>query len=95
MKVARPEWLTESVKAGVLLPWSDFKYEANERMETQQGKRAPQTSLYNTFITQSSTPRGSALAEVSDIDDLTKSLTLCSRRLYGRFIFKPPSESNS
>lgn len=69
MKVARPEWLTESVKAGVLLPWSDFKYEANERMETQQGKRAPQTSLYNTFITQSSTPRGSALAEVSDIDE--------------------------
>ncbi|KAJ6513132.1 hypothetical protein C8R45DRAFT_920854 [Mycena sanguinolenta] len=26
MKVVRPEWLTESVKAGILLPWRDFVF---------------------------------------------------------------------
>ncbi|KAF7316736.1 hypothetical protein HMN09_00406700 [Mycena chlorophos] len=26
MKVARPQWLTESVKAGTLLPWKDYKW---------------------------------------------------------------------
>lgn len=64
MKVARPEWLTESVKARSLLPWSDFRYIANERLETQQGKRAPQKSLFDILPTQTLTPRSNAFIEI-------------------------------
>ncbi|KAJ7067047.1 hypothetical protein C8F01DRAFT_1120105 [Mycena amicta] len=29
MKVVRPEWLTESIKSGILLPWKDFAWTKN------------------------------------------------------------------
>ena len=45
MKVVRPEWLIESVKAGVLLPWQDFVFIPNDRPETAQGTRSMQTNL--------------------------------------------------
>ncbi|KAJ7274282.1 hypothetical protein B0H12DRAFT_1066406 [Mycena haematopus] len=32
MKVVRPEWLTESVKAGILLPWRDFAFTRTARL---------------------------------------------------------------
>ncbi|TFK61442.1 DNA repair protein [Pluteus cervinus] len=41
MKVARPEWLVESAKAGELLPWKDFIYSTNQRPENVQGTKTP------------------------------------------------------
>ena len=44
MKVVRPEWLVQSVRAGVLLPWQDFIFVTGGRVESVQGRLA-QTSL--------------------------------------------------
>ncbi|KAI9508820.1 DNA repair protein [Russula earlei] len=40
MKVVRPEWLVQSVKAGVLLPWQDFIFVAGGRVESAHGRLA-------------------------------------------------------
>ena len=37
MKVVRPEWLTESASAGVLLPWKSYIFKPVERLEGSQG----------------------------------------------------------
>ena len=44
MKVVRPEWLVQSIKDGVLLPWQDFIFVTGDRVESAQGRLA-QTSL--------------------------------------------------
>ncbi|KAJ6606232.1 hypothetical protein DFH09DRAFT_1353423 [Mycena vulgaris] len=36
-KVVRPEWLTESVKAGLLLPWKDFEFVQGARSQRTLG----------------------------------------------------------
>ncbi|KAI0062098.1 DNA repair protein [Artomyces pyxidatus] len=46
MKVVRPEWLVQSVQAGVLLPWRDFIFRPGGRSEGVQGKSTGQTSLH-------------------------------------------------
>ncbi|KAG8803064.1 deoxycytidyl transferase [Serendipita sp. 398] len=45
MKVVRPEWILESVKAGELLPWIDFKLVMDDRIDTGQGGRVAQANL--------------------------------------------------
>ncbi|KAI0317485.1 hypothetical protein OF83DRAFT_1283395 [Amylostereum chailletii] len=40
MKVVRPEWLVQSVQAQIILPWRDFIFRPNERIETPQGRNA-------------------------------------------------------
>jgi len=45
MRVVRPDWILESVKAGSLLPWRDFKLEMETRHDVGQGKRNPQAKL--------------------------------------------------
>ncbi|KAG8809527.1 deoxycytidyl transferase, partial [Serendipita sp. 399] len=45
MKVVRPEWVLESVKAGELLPWVDFKLLMEDRIDATQGVRPAQASL--------------------------------------------------
>lgn len=49
MKVVRPEWLTESVAAGVLLPWKDYIFKPNERVENSQGQSARQQTISSTL----------------------------------------------
>lgn len=44
MKVVKPEWLVQSAKTGVLLPWQDFIFVPGGRSESAQGRLA-QTSL--------------------------------------------------
>ncbi|KAI9433918.1 DNA repair protein [Lactarius indigo] len=44
MKVVKPEWLVQSAKAGVLLPWQDFIFLPGGRPESAQGRLA-QSSL--------------------------------------------------
>lgn len=50
MKVVRPEWLVESAKGGVLLPWRDFIFVQNEKLETIEGTKlntkSNQTTLF-------------------------------------------------
>ncbi|KAF8206292.1 hypothetical protein K438DRAFT_1963365 [Mycena galopus ATCC 62051] len=41
MKVVRPEWLTESVKAGILLPWRDFVFGQTARPAPTQATAVP------------------------------------------------------
>lgn len=53
MKVVKPEWLVQSVKAGVLLPWQDFIFVPGGRPESAQGRLA-QTSLKEKFSTTKS-----------------------------------------
>ncbi|KAK7467413.1 deoxycytidyl transferase [Stygiomarasmius scandens] len=61
MKVVRPEWLVESAKQGVLLPWSDFIFRHNERSEsTHQGMKPQQKSLMETFPSQPGGPSSSS-----------------------------------
>ncbi|KAI0738017.1 DNA repair protein [Daedaleopsis nitida] len=57
MKVVRPEWLTNSIKAGILLPWQEYVFRPGERVEDTQGRKVAQKSLFQTFTTQ--TPRAS------------------------------------
>lgn len=45
MKVVRPEWLVESAKADILLPWKDFIFVPVERPETVPGAKNRQSSL--------------------------------------------------
>lgn len=52
MKVARPEWLLESIKAGVLLPWQNFVFRPTDRLEEPQGRRVAQKSIMDTFTPQ-------------------------------------------
>ncbi|KAJ3517687.1 hypothetical protein NMY22_g13908 [Coprinellus aureogranulatus] len=51
MKVARPQWLLESVNAGELLPWKGFQYVPEERDESSQGEKSKQ--LQSTLAMQS------------------------------------------
>ncbi|KAI0927848.1 hypothetical protein AcW2_004036 [Taiwanofungus camphoratus] len=52
MKVVRPEWLVESARAGVLLPWHDFIFRPGERVEESQGKQIVQKLLLDDFVSQ-------------------------------------------
>ncbi|TFK84014.1 DNA repair protein [Polyporus arcularius HHB13444] len=52
MKVVRPEWLVDSIKAGSLLPWQDYVFRPGERVEETQGRKIAQKSLFNGFVTQ-------------------------------------------
>ncbi|KAF8898269.1 hypothetical protein CPB84DRAFT_1962837 [Gymnopilus junonius] len=45
MKVVRPEWIVESIEKGLLLPWRNYMYIHEERIETTQGAKGNQTSL--------------------------------------------------
>ncbi|KAG5339750.1 hypothetical protein C0989_003867 [Termitomyces sp. Mn162] len=45
MKVVRPEWLVESAKGGLLLPWKDFIFSPSERSEKIQGSKVKQPGL--------------------------------------------------
>ena len=54
MKVVRPEWLVNSVEAGVLLPWKDFIFKPMDRTEVQQG--TAQRTLASAVASQSSRP---------------------------------------
>ncbi|OSX56265.1 hypothetical protein POSPLADRAFT_1186762 [Postia placenta MAD-698-R-SB12] len=54
MKVVRPEWLVESARAGVLLPWHNFAFRPGERVEQTQGRRSARMSLFEGLASQNS-----------------------------------------
>ncbi|THU80111.1 DNA repair protein [Dendrothele bispora CBS 962.96] len=61
LKVVRPEWLVESAKQGILLPWRDFIYRPTERSEPSQGVRPQQKSLLDSFPSQQNLSSSSTL----------------------------------
>lgn len=69
MKVVRPEWLVESARVGVLLPWHNFAFRPGERVEQTQGRRSAQTSLFEGLASQNS----NKVATVSLLADAAKS----------------------
>ncbi|CAG7846701.1 DNA repair protein REV1; AltName: Full=Rev1-like terminal deoxycytidyl transferase [Serendipita indica DSM 11827] len=54
MKVVRPEWILDSIKAGKLLPWIQYKLVMENRIDAAQGTSVTQTTL--STYTQHSTP---------------------------------------
>ncbi|KAG6877400.1 hypothetical protein C0992_010043 [Termitomyces sp. T32_za158] len=56
MKVVRPDWLVESAKAGILLPWQDFVFSQNERSEHIQSSKAKQLALLDPSMSFTATP---------------------------------------
>ncbi|KAI0355132.1 hypothetical protein OH77DRAFT_1504410 [Trametes cingulata] len=52
MKVVRPEWLVDSIRAGMLLPWQDYVFRPGERVEGAQGRKVAQKSLFDGFVSQ-------------------------------------------
>lgn len=63
MKVATPDWLVKSVEARALLPWYTFRYESTTRVDASQGKKAPQMSLLNNFLSQAAPQHSMRSAE--------------------------------
>ncbi|KAG6902660.1 hypothetical protein C0995_013352 [Termitomyces sp. Mi166 len=56
LKVVRPEWLVESAKKGILLPWKDYIFSQTERSENIQGSKAKQPDLLNPSMSFTATP---------------------------------------
>ena len=56
MKVARPGWLVDSVKAGKLLPWQDYIFRPEDRALPSINKAPAQQSLFNSKITANANP---------------------------------------
>lgn len=56
MKVVRPEWLLDSVALGAVLPWRDYIFQMEERAESAQGSKLPQTTLDTKIASSSRTP---------------------------------------
>ena len=46
MKVVRPDWIVDSVKHGVRLPWQDYRLETTLRVDAAQGSNTGQQSLF-------------------------------------------------
>jgi len=66
MKVVRPEWLVQSVKAGALLPWQDFIFIAGGRVESAHGRPAQMSLREFSTSKQSTSPtHGTELAELN------------------------------
>ncbi|EJF62757.1 DNA repair protein [Dichomitus squalens LYAD-421 SS1] len=65
MKVVKPDWLLDSLKAGTLLPWQNYVFRPGERVEATQGRKAPQKSLFGNFVTQTKRPPPIAQATAS------------------------------
>ncbi|KAJ7491098.1 hypothetical protein FB451DRAFT_1349439 [Mycena latifolia] len=56
MKVVRPEWLTESAKAGVLLPWRDFIFVQAARPQRTLGASLAKTEQFPSYAADASNP---------------------------------------
>ena len=56
MKVARPEWLVESVKARKLLPWRNYIFRPENRALPSINKAPAQQSLFNPKVTAAKDP---------------------------------------
>lgn len=56
MKLARPGWLVDSVKAEKLLPWQNYIFRPEDRVLPSMNKAPAQQSLLNSKITATTSP---------------------------------------
>lgn len=56
MKIASPEWLVESVKAGKLLPWQNYIFRPENRALPSTNKAPAQQSLFSTKVVAAANP---------------------------------------
>jgi DNA repair protein REV1 len=56
MKISRPEWLVESVKAEKLLPWQNYVFRPEDRALPSINKAPAQQSLFNSKTTAINNP---------------------------------------
>ena len=56
MKIARPEWLVESAKAGKLLPWQDYIFRPENRVLPSTNKAPAQQSLFDSKFKAANNP---------------------------------------
>ena len=63
MNVVRPAWIVESVNAGYLLPWKEFKLVTAERADAAQGRRTGQTLLRPFQVPQTPLPNTSQVED--------------------------------
>jgi DNA repair protein REV1 len=56
MKVARPEWLVESLKAGKLLPWQNYIFRPESRALPSVNKVPAQQSLFSAKVAAAASP---------------------------------------
>ncbi|THH30823.1 hypothetical protein EUX98_g3369 [Antrodiella citrinella] len=68
MKVVRPEWLVESVNAGVLLPWQTYIFKVADRLEQTQGKRVAQRTLFDSTYDLDQRPKTPPAGRSQDSD---------------------------
>ncbi|KIY63397.1 DNA repair protein [Cylindrobasidium torrendii FP15055 ss-10] len=72
MKVVRPEWLTESVAHGSLLPWTDFIFRPEQHPDKSQGTQATTQktlSFRQREIPASSSSKSAARDSMSDAEE--------------------------
>ncbi|KAF9453668.1 DNA repair protein [Macrolepiota fuliginosa MF-IS2] len=55
MKVVEPKWLTESISAGVLLPWTDYIFKPNDRVDNTQGQSTKRQTITSTATVRTNT----------------------------------------
>lgn len=71
MKVVRPEWLIESIRAGTLLPWRQFIIGAGSRLDESQGRATSSQSITMKTTERPSSPVADSsrtpLAEVTPL----------------------------
>lgn len=56
MKIARPEWLVESVRVGKLLPWQNYIFRPEDRALPSINKAPAQQSLFSSKVTPVNDP---------------------------------------
>ena len=56
MKIAKPEWIVESVKAGKLLPWQNYIFRPENRALPSTNKTPAQRSLFSSKATITTNP---------------------------------------
>ena len=72
MKIVKPGWLVESVKAGKLLPWRDFRLEPNSGIDDSQGVRASRPAAgrsVNPFAVPVLPKKAPEIIDPMDVDD--------------------------
>ncbi|KAF8839868.1 DNA repair protein [Paxillus ammoniavirescens] len=69
MKVVRPEWLVDSVAAGVLLPWADYIFRPGDRVDQSQGSQIGQRRLFKPDQSAASTSAPRADPSSSEAND--------------------------
>lgn len=79
MKIVRPEWIVDSVKQGVRLPWQDYRLETTLRVDDAQGSNSGQQNLFQATqgVLRRQTQNEEAILESPQIGSRSPTPHLC------------------